>query len=54
MPHALSVVWRYERTLADYLRRRFARRPEGTLRADVIAASVVAALARDTEFHIYG
>lgn len=41
--HELSVVWRYERTLADYLRRRFAHRPDGTLRADVIAASVVAA-----------
>ncbi|MEV4334631.1 TetR family transcriptional regulator [Streptomyces sp. NPDC049597] len=41
--HELSVVWRYERTLADYLRRRFAGWSEGTLRADVIAASVVAA-----------
>ncbi|MBI0313413.1 MULTISPECIES: TetR family transcriptional regulator [Streptomyces violaceusniger group] len=41
--HELSVVWRYERTLADYLRRRFAHGPDGTLRADVIAASVVAA-----------
>ncbi|MGY3199590.1 TetR family transcriptional regulator [Streptomyces sp. TE5632] len=39
----LSVVRRYERTLADYLRRRFASRSDGTLRADVIAASVVAA-----------
>ncbi|MFE2188475.1 TetR family transcriptional regulator [Streptomyces sp. NPDC059455] len=41
--HELSVVWRYERTLADYLRRRFVHRPDGTLRADVIAASLVAA-----------
>ncbi|PZH11350.1 TetR family transcriptional regulator [Streptomyces sp. NTH33] len=41
--HELSVVRRYERTLADYLRRRFASRSDGTLRADVIAASVVAA-----------
>ncbi|WP_374196261.1 TetR family transcriptional regulator [Streptomyces sp. ISL-10] len=41
--HELSVVWRYERTLADYLRRRFAGWSDGTLRADVIAASVVAA-----------
>ncbi|MDI3423092.1 TetR family transcriptional regulator [Streptomyces luteolus] len=41
--HELSVVWRYEHTLADYLRRRFAGWSDGTLRADVIAASVVAA-----------
>ncbi|MFE2432420.1 TetR family transcriptional regulator [Streptomyces sp. NPDC059373] len=41
--HELSVVWRYERTLADYLRVRYATRPDGTLRADVIAAAVVAA-----------
>ncbi|WP_326600459.1 TetR family transcriptional regulator [Streptomyces sp. NBC_01803] len=41
--HELSVVWRYERTLAEYLRARFAGRPDGTLRADVIAAAVVAA-----------
>ncbi|MEU9338832.1 TetR family transcriptional regulator [Streptomyces sp. NPDC048290] len=41
--HELSVVWRYERALADYLRRRFAARPDGILRADVIAAAVVAA-----------
>jgi len=33
----------YERTLAQYLRGRFAGRPDGTLRADVIAAAVVAA-----------
>ncbi|MFI1358845.1 TetR family transcriptional regulator [Streptomyces sp. NPDC020898] len=39
----LSVVWRYERALAAYLRGRFAGRPDGTLQADVIAASVVAA-----------
>jgi AcrR family transcriptional regulator len=41
--YELSVVWRYERTLADYLRDRFSGQPGGTLRADVIAASVVAA-----------
>ncbi|WP_344397626.1 TetR family transcriptional regulator [Streptomyces vastus] len=41
--YELSVVWRYERALAEYLRRRFAGRPDGTLRADVIAAAVVAA-----------
>ena len=40
--YELSVVWRYERTLAQYLRNRFAGRPDGTLRADVIAAAVVA------------
>ncbi|XUL94038.1 TetR family transcriptional regulator [Streptomyces galilaeus] len=41
--YELSVVWRYERALADYLRGRFAGRPDGTLQADVIAAAVVAA-----------
>lgn len=41
--YELSVVWRYERALAGYLRRRFAGEPDGTLRADVIAAAVVAA-----------
>ncbi|AIS01975.1 TetR family transcriptional regulator [Streptomyces glaucescens] len=41
--YELSVVWRYERALADYLRGRFAGRRDGTLRADVIAAAVVAA-----------
>ncbi|WP_406431559.1 TetR/AcrR family transcriptional regulator [Streptomyces sp. NBC_00631] len=41
--YELSVVWRYERALADYLRGRCAGRPDGTLRADVIAAAVVAA-----------
>ncbi|MDI9835598.1 TetR family transcriptional regulator [Streptomyces sp. KAU_LT] len=41
--YELSVVWRYERALAEYLRARFADRREGTLRADVIAAAVVAA-----------
>ncbi|MGW0336217.1 TetR family transcriptional regulator [Streptomyces sp. NPDC003011] len=41
--YELSVVWRYERALAAYLRTRFAGRHEGTLRADVIAAAVVAA-----------
>ncbi|MFF8594680.1 TetR family transcriptional regulator [Streptomyces sp. NPDC015220] len=41
--YELSVVWRYERALAEYLRGRFAGRPDGTLMADVIAAAVVAA-----------
>lgn len=41
--YELSVVWRYERALAEYLRRRFAVRRDGTLQADVIAAAVVAA-----------
>ena len=41
--HELSVVWRYERTFADYLRARFADRPNGDLRAEAIAASLVAA-----------
>ncbi|MET8982411.1 TetR family transcriptional regulator [Streptomyces sp. NPDC004539] len=41
--YELSVVWRYERALAEYLRARFAGRPDGILRADVIAAAVVAA-----------
>jgi len=39
----LSVVRRYERALAGYLRRRFSGRRDGTLQADVIAAAVVAA-----------
>ncbi|WP_443054273.1 TetR family transcriptional regulator [Streptomyces sp. NBC_00683] len=38
-----SVVRRYERTLAAYLRGRWAGVPEGGLRADVVAAAVVAA-----------
>jgi AcrR family transcriptional regulator len=41
--HELSVVWRYERALADYLRSRYEARPDGRLRADVVAAAVVAA-----------
>ncbi|MFJ9420359.1 TetR family transcriptional regulator [Streptomyces sp. NPDC101227] len=41
--HELSVVWRYERAMADYLRRCYAGWSDGTLRADSIAASVVAA-----------
>ncbi|MFF4835861.1 TetR family transcriptional regulator [Streptomyces sp. NPDC001315] len=41
--YELSVVWRYERALAAYLRERFAGRRDGTLQADVIAAAVVAA-----------
>ncbi|MFI7413774.1 TetR family transcriptional regulator [Streptomyces sp. NPDC049627] len=41
--YELSVVWRYERALADYLRGRFSGRRDGTLQADVIAAAVVAA-----------
>lgn len=41
--YELSVVWRYERALAEYLRDRFAGRSDGSLRADVIASAVVAA-----------
>ncbi|MEH0551953.1 TetR family transcriptional regulator [Streptomyces sp. B21-101] len=41
--YELSVVWRYERALAEYLRGRFTGRTHGTLHADVIAAAVVAA-----------
>ncbi|MEU9187410.1 TetR family transcriptional regulator [Streptomyces sp. NPDC048484] len=41
--YELSVVWRYERALAEYLRGRFSGRRDGTLQADVIAAAVVAA-----------
>lgn len=41
--YELSVVWRYERTLAGYLRDRFAGRPDASLRADVIASAAVAA-----------
>ena len=41
--YELSVVWRYERALAGYLRERYAGRREGSLRADVVAAAVVAA-----------
>ncbi|MFF1875132.1 TetR family transcriptional regulator [Streptomyces sp. CB03911] len=41
--HELSVVWRYERALAAHLRARYAARADGALRADVIAAAVVAA-----------
>lgn len=41
--YELSVVWRYERALAEYLRGRLAGRRDGTLQADVIAAAVVAA-----------
>ncbi|MFE0630566.1 TetR family transcriptional regulator [Streptomyces sp. NPDC058864] len=41
--YELSVVWRYERALADYLGARYADRSDGKLRADVIAAAVVAA-----------
>lgn len=41
--YELSVVWRYERALAGYLRDRFAGLRDGILRADVIAAAVVAA-----------
>lgn len=41
--YELSVVWRYEHVLAHYLRGRFADRPDGPLRADVIAAAVVSA-----------
>lgn len=41
--HELSVVWRYERALAEHLRERDAGRSDGPLRADVVAAAVVAA-----------
>lgn len=41
--YELSVVWRYERALADHLRGRLAGRPDASLHADVIAAAVVAA-----------
>ncbi|WP_190151842.1 TetR family transcriptional regulator [Streptomyces humidus] len=41
--YEVSVVWRYERALAEYLRGRFTGRRDGHLRADVIAAAVVAA-----------
>ncbi|MEU6660340.1 TetR family transcriptional regulator [Streptomyces sp. NPDC046821] len=41
--YELSVVRRYERTLAGHLRASFARERDGGLRAEVIAASVVAA-----------
>ncbi|MGW7267780.1 TetR family transcriptional regulator [Streptomyces sp. NPDC054842] len=41
--YELSVVWRYERALADHLRVRLAGRSDGHLHADVIAAAVVAA-----------
>jgi hypothetical protein len=41
--YELSVVWRYERAFADYLRRRLADRPDGSLLADVVAAAVAAA-----------
>jgi AcrR family transcriptional regulator len=41
--YELSVVRRYERGLAAYLRGRYADLPDGTVRADVIAAAVVAA-----------
>ncbi|NJP48778.1 TetR family transcriptional regulator [Streptomyces sp. SBST2-5] len=41
--YELSVVWRYQRALAGYLREPFAGRRDAGLRADVIAAAVVAA-----------
>jgi hypothetical protein len=41
--YELSVVRRYERTLAGYLRRRWEAAADGALRAEVVAASVVAA-----------
>ncbi|NEB75912.1 TetR family transcriptional regulator [Streptomyces sp. SID14478] len=41
--YELSVVRRYERTLAGYLRRRWDDAADGSLRAEVVAASVVAA-----------
>lgn len=41
--YELSVVRRYEQTLAGHLRGRFGEGRDGELRAEVIAASVVAA-----------
>ncbi|MFG2468498.1 TetR family transcriptional regulator [Streptomyces canus] len=41
--YELSVVWRYERAFAEYLRGRLKGLHDGTLRADVIAAAVAAA-----------
>ncbi|KUM80706.1 TetR family transcriptional regulator [Streptomyces griseorubiginosus] len=41
--YELSVVWRYERAFAAYLRGRLKGPHDGTLRADVIAAAVAAA-----------
>ncbi|SCE06671.1 transcriptional regulator, TetR family [Streptomyces sp. BpilaLS-43] len=41
--HETSVVRRYERALAAYLKRQFALLPDGDMRAYTIAASVVAA-----------
>ena len=41
--YELSVVRRYERTLAGYLRGRWSEASDGGLRADVVAAAVVAA-----------
>ncbi|MGW2342447.1 TetR family transcriptional regulator [Streptomyces sp. NPDC001661] len=41
--YELSVVRRYERMLAGYLRRRWADTADASLRAEVVAASVVAA-----------
>ncbi|MFE7243019.1 TetR family transcriptional regulator [Streptomyces sp. NPDC057580] len=41
--YELSVVRRYERTLAGYLRGRWSATPDGALRAEVLAAAVVAA-----------
>lgn len=41
--YELSVVRRYERVLAGHLRERYAGAPDGDLRAEVVAAAVVAA-----------
>lgn len=41
--YELSVVRRYERTMAGYLERRWGDTPDAALRAEVIAAAVVAA-----------
>lgn len=41
--YELSVVWRYERALAEYLRGHSTGPRADTLRADVVAAAVVAA-----------
>ncbi len=41
--HELTVIRRYERALADYLRDAFTFRPDGALQADIVAAAATAA-----------
>jgi len=41
--HELTVIRRYERALAGYLRDAFAFRPDGALQADIVAAAATAA-----------